>query len=88
MPETSCGDNFTRDLHRGRDALGPAGRFWETIFLPYLVGGILPGLIVSLLFYYLTIPVVHAYQKIRAGKLRERIEKRHADRDARRAKAP
>ena len=62
-------------------------RFWETIYLPYLVGGILPGLIVSLLFYWGTIPVVHAYQKIRANKLRERIEKRHADRDMRRAKA-
>jgi uncharacterized protein (DUF2062 family) len=62
-------------------------RFWETIYLPYLVGGILPGLIVSLLFYWGTIPVLHAYQKIRANKLRERIEKRHADRDARRAKA-
>jgi uncharacterized protein (DUF2062 family) len=62
-------------------------RFWETIYLPYLVGGILPGLIVSLLFYWGTIPVVHAYQKIRATKLRERIEKRHAERDARRARA-
>ncbi len=62
-------------------------RFWETIYLPYLVGGLLPGLVVSLLFYWGTIPVVHAYQKIRANKLRERIEKRHADRDARRARA-
>jgi hypothetical protein len=51
------------------------------------VGGILPGLVVSLLFYWGTIPLVHAYQKIRAGKLRERIERRHSDRDARRAKA-
>lgn len=61
-------------------------RFWETIYLPYLIGGILPGLVVSLLFYWGTIPVLNAYQKVRAGKLRERIEKRHADREARRAR--
>lgn len=66
---------------------GSLKRFFDTIFLPYLVGGILPGLVVSLLFYWGTIPLVRAYQKIRANKLRERVEKRHADRDARRAKA-
>lgn len=50
--------------------------FWRTIYLPYLVGSILPGLVVSLLAYYVTIPLVNAYQKLRANKLRDRIEKR------------
>ncbi len=35
---------------------------------PYLVGGILPGLAVSLLFYWITIPIVRTYQKMRGGK--------------------
>jgi uncharacterized protein len=50
--------------------------FFRTIWLPYLVGGILPGLVISLAVYWATIPVVRAYQKIRAIKVRERLEKR------------
>lgn len=50
--------------------------FWRTIYFPYLVGSILPGIVFSLIAYYITIPLVKAYQKLRAGKLRDRIEKR------------
>lgn len=52
------------------------GQFWRTIYFPYLVGSIIPGIIFSLVAYYMTIPLVKAYQKLRAGKLRDRIEKR------------
>ena len=52
------------------------GAFFHTFYIPYLVGGILPGIAVSLVFYWGTIPLVRAYQKIRATKLRERVEKR------------
>lgn len=51
------------------------GTFFRTIFLPYLVGGIIPGLVVSLGFYYVTIPIVRGYQKLREVKLKERIER-------------
>jgi len=51
-------------------------RFWQTIYFPYLVGSILPGLVVSVIAYYVTIPLVRAYQKLRATKTREAIEKR------------
>lgn len=47
-------------------------RFFRVIFLPFLVGGILPGLIVGMIFYYLTIPVIRAYQRIRAMKTEAR----------------
>ena len=50
--------------------------FFGTIFWPYLVGGLLPGLAVSLAFYWATIPIVRAYQKIRAGQAKDRLEKR------------
>ncbi|HEX9858720.1 MAG TPA: DUF2062 domain-containing protein [Paracoccaceae bacterium] len=50
--------------------------FFSTIFLPYLVGGLLPGLAVAFGFYFATIPVLHTYQKLRAGKLRDRVENR------------
>ncbi len=52
------------------------GTFFGTIFWPYLVGGLLPGLAVSLAFYWATIPIVRAYQKIRAGQAKDRLEKR------------
>lgn len=50
--------------------------FFHAYYWPYLIGGILPGLAVSLLFYWATIPLVRTYQKIRSNKLRERAEKR------------
>ena len=50
--------------------------FFKTIYLPYLVGCIVPGLIVSTVLYYLTTPIVHAYQKIRSKRTQDRIEKR------------
>lgn len=54
--------------------------FWREIFLPYLVGGILPGLIAAVAFHYLTLPLFHAYQNRRAKKAHERADKRRAAR--------
>lgn len=50
--------------------------FFKIIFLPFLVGGILPGIAVGMIFYYLTIPVIRAYQKIRALKAEARRVRR------------
>ncbi len=50
--------------------------FFHTFYWPYFIGGLVPGLIVASVFYYITIPVVRTYQKIRAAKMRHRIEKR------------
>ncbi len=50
--------------------------FWDTVYLPYFIGALGPGLVLSLVFYYLTIPIVAAYQKARAAKAQERTEKR------------
>lgn len=50
--------------------------FWRTIYFPYLVGSILPGLIFGLAGYYITTPLVYAYQKLRANKTREAVERR------------
>lgn len=54
------------------------GHFFQTIFLPYLVGGILPGLLAAVICHYLTLPVVAAYQKRRAKKMRESAERLRA----------
>jgi uncharacterized protein (DUF2062 family) len=47
--------------------------FFREVFLPYLVGGIVPGLIAGLVAYYLSEPVIAAYQKRRKKKLHERF---------------
>ncbi|WP_045391874.1 DUF2062 domain-containing protein [Falsirhodobacter sp. alg1] len=51
--------------------------FWE-IYFPYMIGGLFPGIVVSGIFYYLTLPLVRAYQKLRAAKAEERVQKRRA----------
>lgn len=57
-------------------------QFWHEIYLPYFLGALGPGLLFSALFYYLTIPLVTAYQKARAAKSHERRERRHKLREA------
>lgn len=51
-------------------------QFWHEIYLPYFIGALIPGLILSAIFYYLTIPLVTVYQKARAAKAKERHERR------------
>ena len=51
-------------------------QFWHQIYLPYFIGAIVPGIFISLIFYYITIPLVDAYQKSRAAKSKEHSEKR------------
>ena len=55
---------------------GGLANFWQTIYFPYLVGSIIPGLAFALAGYYVTTPLVHAYQNLRANKLRDAVEKR------------
>ena len=55
-------------------------RFFHRVFLPYLVGGLLPGTGAGMIAYGLSRPVIHAYQRRRIKKLRARYEKRMAAR--------
>lgn len=47
--------------------------FYHEVFFPYLVGGILPGLVLSIVGYYVTLPLIRAYQKRRRGALAARL---------------
>ncbi|MCZ0813289.1 MAG: DUF2062 domain-containing protein [Pseudomonadota bacterium] len=44
--------------------------FYDEVFLPYLVGGVVAGLIAGTIAYYLTLPVIQAYQNRRKGVLK------------------
>lgn len=49
--------------------------FFDEVFFPYLVGGIIPGTIVATFFYYLSVPLIRAYQKRRAIRFRKKVAK-------------
>lgn len=48
--------------------------FFHNVFLPYLVGGILPGLVCGAVCYWLIGPVVAAYQERRRKRLDQRAK--------------
>ncbi|MEO1638445.1 MAG: DUF2062 domain-containing protein [Pseudomonadota bacterium] len=48
--------------------------FYDDVFFPYLVGGIIPGLITATGIYYLAMPVIGAYQKRRKAVLRAKLD--------------
>lgn len=63
---------FTHDVAHWSGLL----QFWRQIYLPYFIGALVPGIVLSLGFYYLTIPLVQAYQNSRAARSKEQSEKR------------
>ncbi|MDW3224579.1 MAG: DUF2062 domain-containing protein [Paracoccaceae bacterium] len=48
--------------------------FYDEIFFPYMVGGILPGIFFATLCYYLSVPVIRVYQKRRKGMIKAKLE--------------
>lgn len=74
------------DLWHNAKALFTAARpewgrlevFYGDIFLPWLIGGILPGVIAGAAGYYLSLPVLRAYQKRRQAMMQARLAKRLA----------
>ena len=51
-------------------------QFWNEIYMPWLIGALGPAIIISAAAYYLTIPLVEAYQKARAATAQERADRR------------
>ena len=49
--------------------------FYDDIFFPYLIGGIGPGLVAGAIMYYLSVPVIRAYQNRRRKILRAKLSK-------------
>lgn len=47
--------------------------FYDEVFFPYLIGGILPGILAGLICYYLSVPVIRAYQNRRKGLIKEKL---------------
>ncbi|WP_370229114.1 DUF2062 domain-containing protein [Cognatishimia sp.] len=48
--------------------------FWNEVFYPYMIGGILPGIVAATIAYYLSVPVIRAYQKRRAKQIQKKFD--------------
>ena len=70
---------FTSDVaHWGR-----LSRFFFYVYIPYFVGGVGPGIVAGIVGYYISLPLIAAYQKLRKKRLPDRAEKLRAHAAAR-----
>lgn len=57
--------------------------FYDEVFFPYLVGGLIPGAICATICYMISLPLITAYQNRRRAKIKAKFEaiKKRADLD-------
>jgi uncharacterized protein (DUF2062 family) len=48
--------------------------FYQEVFFPYLLGGMIPGMITATICYYVSVPLLSAYQNRRRKILRNKLE--------------
>lgn len=60
--------------------------FYDDVFFPYMIGGIIPGIIAATIAYYLAVPLIQAYQNRRRGRIKAKFEALKAKRAAAKAK--
>lgn len=56
--------------------------FWNEVVWPWTVGGLLPGAIAATIVYYLSVPVIRAYQNRRRGLMKAKFAEFRAKRAA------
>ncbi|WP_299621400.1 DUF2062 domain-containing protein [uncultured Tateyamaria sp.] len=50
------------------------GVFYDEIFFPYMVGGIVPGIIAATICYYVSVPLIRAYKHRRKGAIKAKFD--------------
>jgi hypothetical protein len=65
---------------------GKLHHFYYGLFKPYLVGGLIPGLVCATLCAYISLPMINGYQRLRSKRRRDRAD-RLRDRAAARLRA-
>lgn len=83
--DTSLGDKFAGaggDLWHNLVSLFNAQKmdwhnlaiFYDEVFFPYMIGGIIPGIVAATICYYMSLPLIGAYQKRRRNVLRAKLD--------------
>ncbi|MFZ7092380.1 DUF2062 domain-containing protein [Primorskyibacter sp. 2E233] len=47
--------------------------FYDQVFFPYMIGGILPGIIAGTVAYYVSLPLITAYKNRRKGLIKAKL---------------
>ena len=47
--------------------------FYDEVFFPYMIGGVIPGVIAATVCYYISVPVIEVYQNRRKGALKAKL---------------
>ena len=47
--------------------------FFNEVFYPYLIGGLIPGAIAATIVYYMSVPVIRVYQKRRRNRIKAKF---------------
>lgn len=47
--------------------------FYDEVFFPYLIGGIIPGIVAGAVCYYISVPLIRAYQNRRKGAIKAKL---------------
>lgn len=50
------------------------GIFYQDVFFPYMIGGILPGIVAGVVCGYLSLPLIRTYQQRRRAKIKAKFE--------------
>ncbi len=60
------------------------GLFYREVFYPYMIGGILPGLLAGVICFYLSLPLIRTYQQRRRARIKAKFDeiKRLAETEA------
>ncbi|MEM7438771.1 MAG: DUF2062 domain-containing protein [Pseudomonadota bacterium] len=80
--------NFKSIFVGGGVPWDPMQRVFHDVFLPYLIGGIIPGAVFAVIFYVASRPMIEAYQKRRKGALMRKFQEMRAKRKAQQESKP
>lgn len=48
--------------------------FYNEVFLPYMIGGVIPGIIAATVCYFLSVPLIRVYQQRRRSKIKAKFK--------------
>ena len=75
----SIGQSFKALFGFGHSQMDGLGSFFSDVMLPYFIGGALLGLLFAIPAFYITKPLIVAYQKLRRKNLAKKARKKSTE---------